>query len=133
VLALTVYVPGSAPGYDLAGAIESVIGEIDAGPIEFEKLIHPGSAREALQPLTPLFLVNGDQLPKRAAAPTSAHAASPRRSLAANAPMRRYAAILYQTLHRLDDRGFDWIAVERLPNGRNGSGAGSLDRASSRL
>jgi L-threonylcarbamoyladenylate synthase len=28
----------------------------------------------------------------------------------------RYAAALYETLHRLDDEGFDWIAVEPPPN-----------------
>jgi L-threonylcarbamoyladenylate synthase len=28
----------------------------------------------------------------------------------------RYAAALYETLHRLDDEGFDWIAVEPPPD-----------------
>ena len=45
-----------------------------------------------------------------------------------------YAAILYQTLHRLDDRGFDWIAVERPPEWPEWTGVlDRLDRASSRL
>jgi L-threonylcarbamoyladenylate synthase len=26
-----------------------------------------------------------------------------------------YAAVLYETLHRLDREGLDWIAVERPP------------------
>jgi L-threonylcarbamoyladenylate synthase len=28
-----------------------------------------------------------------------------------------YAAALYETLHRLDREGLDWIAVERPPEG----------------
>jgi L-threonylcarbamoyladenylate synthase len=28
-----------------------------------------------------------------------------------------YAAVLYETLHRLDREGLDWIAVERPPEG----------------
>jgi L-threonylcarbamoyladenylate synthase len=37
-----------------------------------------------------------------------------------------YAAILYDTLHRLDAQGFDWIAVEPPPN--DAAWAGVNDR-----
>jgi L-threonylcarbamoyladenylate synthase len=37
-----------------------------------------------------------------------------------------YAAALYETLHRLDAQGFDWIAVERPPD--TPEWAGVLDR-----
>ncbi len=38
------------------------------------------------------------------------------RSLQMPADPARYAAVLYETLHRLDDQGFDWIAVEPPPD-----------------
>jgi L-threonylcarbamoyladenylate synthase len=37
------------------------------------------------------------------------------RSIQMPADPARYAAALYETLHRLDDEGFDWIAVEPPP------------------
>ena len=37
-----------------------------------------------------------------------------------------YATILYETLHLLDDRSFDWIAVEQPPDWPEW--AGVLDR-----
>jgi len=40
--------------------------------------------------------------------------------------VRAYAAALYETLHRLDRQGFDWIAVERPPD--TPEWAGVLDR-----
>ena len=39
---------------------------------------------------------------------------------------RAYAAALYETLHRLDGQGLDWIAVERPPD--DPEWAGVLDR-----
>jgi L-threonylcarbamoyladenylate synthase len=39
---------------------------------------------------------------------------------------REYAAALYVTLHRLDERRLDWIAVERPPD--TPEWAGVLDR-----
>jgi len=38
------------------------------------------------------------------------------RSVQMPADPARYAAALYETLHRLDDEGFDWIAVEPPPD-----------------
>jgi L-threonylcarbamoyladenylate synthase len=42
------------------------------------------------------------------------------------ADARKYAAALYETLHRLDERRLDWIAVERPPD--TPEWAGVLDR-----
>jgi len=42
--------------------------------------------------------------------------ASSARSVKMPADPARYAAALYETLHRLDDEGFDWIAVEPPPD-----------------
>ena len=39
---------------------------------------------------------------------------------------REYAAVLYETLHRLDAQRLDWIAVERPPE--TPEWAGVLDR-----
>jgi L-threonylcarbamoyladenylate synthase len=45
-----------------------------------------------------------------------------------------YAAILFDILHRLDERGFDWIAVERPPEWPEWAGVRDrLERASHRL
>jgi len=45
---------------------------------------------------------------------------------------RDYAAALYATLHRLDEQGLDWIAVEPVPAGAEWVGiADRLKRAAS--
>ena len=44
---------------------------------------------------------------------TKRHAA---RSIQMPSDPAHYAAVLYETLHRLDDEGFDWIAVEMPPD-----------------
>ena len=138
VLALTGLRPRLLrPGMISQEQIESVIGEIDAGPIEFEEAHpSPGLHEKHYSPLTPLFLVNGDQLPKRGRGAylwlTQPLPADHSQQMPADAAA--YAAILYQTLHRLDDRGFDWIAVERPPEWPEWTGVlDRLDRASSRL
>jgi len=43
-----------------------------------------------------------------------------------------YAAVLYDTLHRLDAQGLDWIAVELPPDGSTWAGVNDrLRRAKS--
>jgi len=126
------------PGTISREQIEAVIGEIDAGPIEFVEEAHPspGLHEKHYSPLTPLFLVDGDQLPKRGRGAylwlTQPFPADHSQQMPADAAA--YAAILYQTLHRLDDCGFDWIAVERPPEWPEWTGVlDRLDRASNRL
>ncbi len=45
-----------------------------------------------------------------------------------------YAAVLYETLHRLDRKGYDWIAVEQPPDGAEWEGIRDrLERASNHV
>ncbi len=124
------------PGMISREEIEAVIGDIDAVPVEVEGAHpSPGLHEKHYSPLTPLFLVDGE-LPKRGRGAylwlTQPLSADHTQQMPADAAA--YAAILYQTLHRLDDRGFDWIAVERPPEWPEWTGVlDRLDRASSRL
>jgi L-threonylcarbamoyladenylate synthase len=68
------------------------------------------------RPRTPLVLLrDGDTLPAG-------------RGMKADLPAdpREYAAMLYETLHRLDAEGLDWIAIEEPPG--TPEWAGVLDR-----
>jgi len=127
------------PGIVSRDEIEAVIGEIveRAEDLELEGA-HPapGLHPRHYSPLTPLFLVDGDRLPARGrgaylwlAQPLPAGFSQQMPADAAG-----YAAILYDTLHRLDERGFDWIAVERPPQWPEWAAIQDrLERASTRL
>lgn len=124
------------PGMISREEIEAVVGGIDAGPIEVAGAHpSPGLHDKHYSPLTPLFLVEGE-LPKRGRGAylwlTQPLPADHSQQMPADAAA--YAAILYQTLHRLDDRGFAWIAVEKPPTWPEWAGVlDRLDRASNRL
>jgi L-threonylcarbamoyladenylate synthase len=79
-------------------------------------------------PLTPLLLVDGFSLPERGRGAylwlNQPQSADFTHQMPADAP--GYAAALYEILHSLDDRGFDWIAVEQPPEWPEW--AGILDR-----
>ena len=117
------------PGMISREQIEEVVGPIEAGAGLFEGgHPSPGLHEKHYCPITPLFLVDGTTLPARGrgaylwltnAQPTDHSEQMPPDAAA-------YAAILYETLHRLDDRGFDWIAVEQPPEWPEW--AGVLDR-----
>jgi L-threonylcarbamoyladenylate synthase len=117
------------PGMISREHIEEVVGPIEAGAGLFEGgHPSPGLHEKHYCPITPLFLVDGTTLPARGrgaylwltnAQPTDHSEQMPPDAAA-------YAAILYETLHRLDDRGFDWIAVEQPPEWPEW--AGVLDR-----
>ena len=125
------------PGTISREEIEEVVGEIDCGPIEFEGgHPSPGLHEKHYCPITPLFLVDGERLPARGRGAylwlTQLLAVDYSQQMPADAAS--YAAALYETLHRLDDRGFDWIAVERPPEWPEWAGVlDRLERASSRL
>jgi len=114
-----------------------VIGEIDTGPVELEGgHPSPGLHEKHYSPVTPLFLVDGSRLPERGRGAylwlTQPQSAGYSHQMPAEAA--GYAAVLYDTLHRLDDRGFEWIAVERPPDWPEWAGVlDRLERASNRL
>jgi L-threonylcarbamoyladenylate synthase len=117
------------PGMISREQIEEIVGEVD----EFRGMAEgahpsPGMHEKHYSPLTPLFLVNGFDLPVRGLGAylwlTRPQPASYSEQMPADASS--YAAILYETLHRLDERSFDWIAVEQPPDWPEW--AGVLDR-----
>ncbi|MFB3777936.1 MAG: L-threonylcarbamoyladenylate synthase [Bryobacteraceae bacterium] len=102
------------PGMVSRPEIESLIGPVAlAGRVENGAHLSPGMHAKHYSPRTPLVVVKeGAPLPAgrgvtltrglRGAVRMPADAAS-------------YAAVLYDTLHRLDGEGWDWIAVEAVP------------------
>jgi L-threonylcarbamoyladenylate synthase len=72
------------------------------------------------RPRTPLYLLSAGEPPPQG------HGKWLRIGREMPADPLAYAAALYETLHRLDTQGFDWIAVERPPE--TAEWAGVLDR-----
>lgn len=99
--------------------IEEVIGEIELlpGPVQGAHP-SPGLHGRHYSPLTPLFLIDGAHLPERGRGAylwlNQPQPADHTEQMPADAA--GYAAVLYETLHRLDQMSFDWIAVERPPD-----------------
>jgi len=117
------------PGMISREEIEPIVGAIEIGPGVMEGAHpSPGLHEKHYSPVTPLFLVDGTQLPMRGRGAylwlTQPQPAD--YSLQMPADARSYAAILYETLHRLDERGFEWIAIEEPPDWPEW--AGVLDR-----
>ena len=79
----------------------------------------PGMHRKHYSPKTRLLLVKGGAVPgqgKGGYVGVSTEPAGPVARLVWMPPdAATYAAVLYQTLHRLDREGLDWIAVEQPP------------------
>jgi L-threonylcarbamoyladenylate synthase len=78
--------------------------------------MHPRHYR----PATPLYLLDPDEHPPQG------HGAWLRIGHEMPADALEYAAVLYDTLHRLDAQRLDWIAVDRPPE--TPEWAGVLDR-----
>jgi L-threonylcarbamoyladenylate synthase len=78
----------------------------------------PGLHRRHYSPRTPLVLVHDAMLPRngRGAYIYRTQVAPSAHTVQMPADPKAYAAILYGTLHELDSEGFDWIAVENLPD-----------------
>ena len=117
------------PGMISRQEIEKITGPIEMGPAALEGgHPSPGLHEKHYSPVTPLFLVDGTSLPMRGRGAylwlTCPHPADYSQQMPPDADA--YATILYETLHRLDDRGFDWIAVEQPPEWPEW--AGVLDR-----
>ncbi len=92
----------------------------------------PGLHARHYSPRTPLVLVRDGAVPQSGRGAyigfgADAAAIMPRDAAA-------YAAVLYETLHRLDREGYDWIAVEQPPAGTEWDGIRDrLERASTRI
>jgi len=115
------------PGVIPLPEIEALIGPVGlpeqpgAGPHAA-----PGMHPRHYRPATPLRLLEpGEPNPP-------GRGARLRLGIEMPAAPLEYAAALYETLHRLDSRGFDWIAVDRPPETPEWAGVlDRLDRAAS--
>jgi L-threonylcarbamoyladenylate synthase len=105
------------PGVIPLPEMEALIGPISVAGAPAEGAhASPGMHERHYRPHTPLVLLHaGDALP-------------PGRGVKPEMPAdpQEYAAVLYQTLHRLDADGLDWIAMEEPPG--TPEWAGVLDR-----
>jgi len=99
------------PGMISREEIEAVIGPVAVRTSAGEEA-HPapGMHPRHYSPRTPLYLVRGGLLP------ASGRGAYLRHGETMPAGPRDYAAALYATLHRCDEEGYDWIAVEEPPD-----------------
>ena len=121
--------------------LRDVVGRVDEPPADPGPGAHaaPGPHSRHYSPRTPLVLLHAD-----AAAPAGrgvrvrrGGAAVPADEIALPADPAGYAARLYATLHELDARGLDWIAVDLPPPTaewaavrdrlRRGAGGGGVD------
>ena len=109
------------PGVIPLPEIEALIGpvHIAAAPREAAHPA-PGMHERHYRPRTALYLLRSSELPP------AGRGAWLRIGREMPAEPRAYAAALYESLHRLDRQGFDWIAVERPPD--TPAWAGVLDR-----
>lgn len=100
------------PGMISREELESVIGPIEVRASAGEGSAHPapGLHPRHYSPRTPLLLVHGGALPPTGRGVYLRHG----HSMPGNP--HDYAAALYATLHRCDEQGYDWIAVEEPPD-----------------
>jgi L-threonylcarbamoyladenylate synthase len=109
------------PGVIPLPEIEALIGPVQVAPLPREAA-HPapGMHERHYRPRTPLHLLCATD------AQPGGRGAWLRIGREMPPEPRAYAAALYETLHRLDQQGLDWIAVERPPD--TPDWAGVLDR-----
>jgi len=103
------------PGMISSQQIEAVIGEIELAPARMHGAHpSPGLHPRHYSPRTRLLL----HLPAtgRGAWLWLTRSCDTAQSVRMPSDPARYAAALYETLHRLDDAEFDWIAVEPPPD-----------------
>ncbi len=102
--------------------LETLIGHVEvARRVEdWEKVAHPspGMHRRHYSPRTRLVLIgDGTALPPgRGAYLWMERPSNSARSILMPSDPADYAAVLYSILHRMDDEGWDWIAVEAPPD-----------------
>ncbi|GIU80738.1 MAG: threonylcarbamoyl-AMP synthase [Bryobacteraceae bacterium] len=100
------------PGMITRAELESVIGPVALRMAAGVDEAHPapGMHPRHYSPRTPLLLVRHGELPSEGRGVYLRHGES------MPASPRDYAAALYATLHRCDEQGYDWIAVEEPPD-----------------
>jgi L-threonylcarbamoyladenylate synthase len=109
------------PGVIPLPEIEALIGPVEtAASPGAGAHASPGMHRRHYRPTTPLYLLSPGECPPEGhgAWLCIGHEMPP-------TPLE-YAAVLYDTLHRMDTEGLEWIAVERPPE--TPEWAGVLDR-----
>ncbi len=106
--------PGGLPVTE----IEALVGpvEIAAAAAAGEPHASPGMHQRHYQPRTPLVLLAAGEAPPAGRGAWLTLGREQPGGVRMPADPRAYAALLYQTLHRLDEEGWDWIAVERPPD-----------------
>jgi L-threonylcarbamoyladenylate synthase len=109
------------PGVIPLPEIEALIGPVETAAAPGAGAhASPGMHRRHYRPTTPLYLLSPGERPPEG------HGALLRLGHEMPQTPLEYAAVLYDTLHRLDADGLDWIAVERPPE--TPEWAGVLDR-----
>ncbi|MBZ5617116.1 MAG: threonylcarbamoyl-AMP synthase [Acidobacteriia bacterium] len=109
------------PGVIPLPEIEALIGAVEVATApEAGPHASPGMHARHYRPATPLYLLRPGQ------GPPEGHGAWLRIGEEMPADPLEYAAVLYETLHRLDVERLDWIAVEQPPE--TAEWAGVLDR-----
>jgi L-threonylcarbamoyladenylate synthase len=117
------------PGGTSRAAIEAVIGklgvahtEVPASPSSGDKVGHasPGMHPRHYSPRTPLYLVENRKVNREGRGVYLHISQAAEGGLVETVTMPgdpvTYAAKLYEVLHLMDVRGFDWIAVESPPD-----------------
>lgn len=98
------------PGMISLEEIEARIGRVVLGAAGSGAHESPGMHRRHYSPRTPLLLLEGGLLPARGDGAYLVRGKTMPEDPAA------YAATLYATLHEMDTKGLDWIAVEMPPD-----------------
>jgi L-threonylcarbamoyladenylate synthase len=109
------------PGVIPLPEIEALIGLVEVGGVaDTGSHASPGMHARHYRPATRLYLLGAGERPPEG------NGAWLRIGIEMPANALEYAAVLYETLHRLDARQLDWIAVERPPD--RADWAGVADR-----
>jgi L-threonylcarbamoyladenylate synthase len=116
------------PGLISSAELETLIGEMTVEKAGIGPHASPGMHARHYAPRTKLILVRNGRLPAKgkgaylwihSKAESEASIPMPTNPVA-------YAAILYETLHQLDEGAYEWVAVERPPD--SPEWAGIVDR-----
>jgi L-threonylcarbamoyladenylate synthase len=116
------------PGIISSAEIEKLIGDVTIEKTTSGAHASPGMHARHYSPRTKLVLVENGRLPAkgRGAYLWIHEEADTEVSIPMPSNPAGYAAVLYDTLHQLDEAEYEWVAVERPPD--SSEWAGILDR-----